>query len=88
MQVSCRHIFCLFKKDGRLRLIIAGRIASCWFKAPDRVHLASGASFAKLEVDSDEGIWVGEVDLADAFYNWDVRAVQWKSFLQGLANAT
>lgn len=25
---------------------------------------------------------------ADAFYNWDVRAMQWKSFLQGLANAT
>ena len=25
---------------------------------------------------------------ADAFYNWDVRAMQWKSFLEGLANAT
>ena len=25
---------------------------------------------------------------ADAFYKWDVRAMQWKSFLEGLANAT
>ena len=38
------------------------------FSAPDPVRLATGASLAELEVDAGPPLYVGEVDIADAFY--------------------
>ncbi|CAK0826016.1 unnamed protein product [Prorocentrum cordatum] len=61
-------VFFVYKKSGKLRLILDGRHASLHFRAPDKVALASGASFAGLHVDSGKPIAVAEVDLADAFY--------------------
>ncbi|CAK0849158.1 unnamed protein product [Prorocentrum cordatum] len=61
-------VFFVYKKSGKLRPILDGRHASLHFKAPDKVALASGASFAGLHVDSGKPIAVAEVDLADAFY--------------------
>ncbi|CAK0856156.1 unnamed protein product [Prorocentrum cordatum] len=61
-------VFFVYKKSGKLRLILDGRHASLHFRAPDKVALASGASFAGLHVDSGKPIAVAEVGLADAFY--------------------
>ncbi|CAK0860328.1 unnamed protein product, partial [Prorocentrum cordatum] len=60
--------FSVCKKSGKLRLILDGRHASLQFQVPDKVDLASGATFAGLHVDGGKPIAVAEVDLADAFY--------------------
>ena len=68
---TCRlrvGLFFVFKKDGRLRVILDERIPSSWFEEPDTVHLASGQAFACLEVDSHSPVFLGGVDIKDAFY--------------------
>ncbi|CAK0807851.1 unnamed protein product, partial [Prorocentrum cordatum] len=61
-------VFFVYKKSGKLRLILDGRHASLHFQVPDKVALASGATFAGLHVDGGKPIAVADVDLADAFY--------------------
>ncbi|CAK0877157.1 unnamed protein product, partial [Prorocentrum cordatum] len=55
-------------KSVKLRLILDGRHAPLHFQVPDKVALASGATFAGLHLDGGKPIAVAEVDLADAFY--------------------
>ena len=64
----CVGLFFVVKKDGRLRVILDGRIPSSWFEEPDSVRLASGQAFASLEVDSRSPVFLGGVDTKDAFY--------------------
>ena len=52
-------VFFVRKKNNRLRLILDGRRASLHFSAPDKVNLATGATFAGLHVDSGRPIAVG-----------------------------
>ena len=62
-------LFAVWKKSGRQRLIIDARLANLRFAAPDPVSLATGASLGSiLEVDAGERVWLGQVDVADAFY--------------------
>ena len=61
-------LFAVWKKSGRQRLIINARLANLRFAAPDPVSLATGASLGSIEVDSGERVWLGQVDIADAFY--------------------
>ncbi|CAK0830815.1 unnamed protein product, partial [Prorocentrum cordatum] len=61
-------VFFVYKKSGKLRLILDGRHASPQIQVPDKVALASGATFAGLHADGGKPIAVAEVDLADAFY--------------------
>ena len=65
---ATRWLIFVFKKDGRLRVILDGRIPSSWFEEPDTVHLASGQAFACLEVDSHSPVFLGGADIKDAFY--------------------
>ena len=69
---GCRErvgAFTVWKKSGKQRLVIDSRLANLWFEKPEKVKLATGSSFAKIEVDSGPPIEVGGVDIADAFYN-------------------
>ena len=61
-------LFCVWKKSGKQRLIVDARLSNCWFGASSKVSLATGASFAALDVDPGPPIEVGGVDIADAFY--------------------
>ena len=79
-------VFFVRKKDGRFRLIIDGRESSCHFELPDKIQLASGSTFGGLSVDADDPIWIGEVDLADAFYHLGVPA--WLQQYFGLPSIT
>ena len=44
------------------------RLANQCFSAPEHVELATGSSFARLEVDQGPAVEVGGVDIKDAFY--------------------
>ena len=61
-------IFAVWKKSGAQRLILDARVSNCAFGDPGKVTLATGQSFAALEVDAGPPIWIGGVDIADAFY--------------------
>jgi hypothetical protein len=63
-----RRCFFVHKKSVKLRLILDGRHAPLHFQVPDKVALASGATFAGLHVGGGKPFAVAEVDLADAFY--------------------
>ncbi len=70
--LECRAqvgLFAVYKKFGKLRVIIDGRIPSCWFDGSGDVSLASGGAFGGIQVDSGEPIHVGGVDVANAFCN-------------------
>lgn len=62
-------IFVVHKKNGKQRLIIDSRLANLHFEKPEKVRLATGSAFGRLEVDGGPPIEVGGVDIADAFYN-------------------
>ena len=61
-------VFTVWKKDGRQRLIIDGRVPSQWFGDPPSVSLATGQSFAAVELDDGPPLEIAGVDIADAFY--------------------
>ena len=62
-------LFCVWKKSGKQRMIVDSRLANQWFSAPEKVELATGTSFTRIEVDAGPPIEVGGVDIADCFYN-------------------
>ena len=64
--------FTVWKKSGKQRLVIDARLANLHFDAPEKVHLATGATFANVEVDGGPAIEVGGVDIADAFYHLEL----------------
>ena len=60
--------FCVWKKDGQQRLVLDARLANCYFGQALPVELATGQSFARVEVDGHGPVEVGGVDIAVAFY--------------------
>ena len=62
-------VFTVWKKNGKQRMVIDARMANLHFEEPEKVHLATGATFASMEVDEGPPIEVGGVDIADAFYH-------------------
>ena len=61
-------IFAVKKKNDGQRLILDCRHASCHFTDPPKVHLASGAAFASIEVEPGQQVYSGNVDIKVAFY--------------------
>lgn len=61
--------FAVWKKSGKQRLVIDARLANMHFEKPEGVRLATGSTFARLEVDPGPEIEIGEVDISDAFYH-------------------
>lgn len=62
-------VFTVWKKNGKQRMIVDARLSNLWFDSPEPVSLATGSSFALIEVDSGPPIHLGGVDIADAFYH-------------------
>ena len=61
-------VFAVKKKNDEQRLILDCRHASCHFTDPPKVHLASGAAFASIEVEPGQQVYLGNVDIKVAFY--------------------
>lgn len=65
-------LFFVTKKSGRLRLVIDARRSNCWFSAPEKVELALGNLFDDLESRSSGPIYIGHVDIVDAFWQFSL----------------
>ncbi len=61
--------FTVWKKNGKQRLVIDARLANMHFEVPEKVKLATGSTFSRIEVDEGPEVEVGGVDIADAFYH-------------------
>eukprot|EP00959_Pyramimonas_sp_CCMP1952_P392061 8215579-Pyramimonas_sp.AAC.1 len=51
-------------------MVIDCRRANCWFKRPSTVALATGSALGELAVPEGEQLYVGHVDICDAFYHF------------------
>lgn len=60
--------FTVGKKNGKQRAIWDARRFNCWFREPDPVALASGESLNDLRVTDSQILWMGQLDIANAFY--------------------
>ena len=56
------------------------RYSSCHFSDPPKVQLASGQSFASIEVEPGQQVWLGNVDIKVAFYAMQLPAELIKYF--------
>ena len=61
-------LFSVWKKNGRQRLIVDGRLSNAMFAEPDKVELPTGSSLGAVEVDEGPPVSLGQVDIKDAFY--------------------
>ncbi|OLQ05790.1 hypothetical protein AK812_SmicGene10971 [Symbiodinium microadriaticum] len=62
-------LFFVSKKANKLRLIIDARRSNAHFRPPSYVHLATGDSLSRLEVDPETELTICTADLKDAFYH-------------------
>ena len=81
LDCECRvGLFVVKKKNDEQRLVLDCRRSSCHFSAPPKVHLASGQSFASIEVEPGQQVWLGNVDIKVAFYAMQLPAELLKYF--------
>ena len=66
-------LFSVWKKSGKVRLIVDCRLSNAHFGEPEEVHLASGASMGSIEVDTGEPVSLGQVDIATPSTRWPCR---------------
>ena len=62
------ELFCVKKKQNKLRLIVDCRRSNAWFKEPENVKLTSGDSLGRLELGVEDELFVCSADLQNAFY--------------------
>ena len=80
-ECECRvGMFAVKKKNDEQRLVLDCRYSSCHFEDPPKVHLASGQSFASIEVEPGQNVWLGNVDIKVAFYAMQLPAELMKYF--------
>ena len=69
LDCECRvGMFAVKKKNDEQRLVLDCRYSSCHFSDPPEVQLASGQSFASIEVEPGQQVWLGNVDIKVASY--------------------
>ena len=74
-QPKCRvGLFAVNKKNNEQRLVLHARYSSCYFTDLPEVHLASGGTFASIEVEPGQQVWLGNVDIQVAFYAMELPA--------------
>jgi hypothetical protein len=79
-------VFCVGKKDGKLRLVFDCRWANSLHRKPKKAHLASPGAFSNLRFDDetllggsqlpgapDVDIHFGAIDLVDSFYQYQYK---------------
>lgn len=74
------ELFCVKKKQNKLRLIVDCRRSNAWFRTPENVKLTSGDSLGKLELAETDELYVCSADLQNAFYTMKMPAVLRKYF--------
>ena len=62
-------LFFVSKKANKLRLIIDARRSNSHFRPPSYVHLATGETLSRLEVEPETELTICTADLKDAFYH-------------------
>ena len=62
------ELFCVKKKQNKLRLIVDCRRSNAWFREPENVKLTSGDSLGRLELGENDELFVCSADLQNAFY--------------------
>eukprot|EP00959_Pyramimonas_sp_CCMP1952_P201247 4208596-Pyramimonas_sp.AAC.1 len=65
-------LFFVRKKSGSQRLVIDCRRSNCWFFPADPVEPSTGAALGSLEVPAGRALYVGRVDIKDAFYHFEL----------------
>eukprot|EP00973_Karenia_brevis_P019821 2717381-Karenia_brevis.AAC.1 len=55
-------------------MVIDARRSNCHFRDPEHVELATGAALSQLVVAEDKDLFVGHVDIVDAFYQFELPA--------------
>jgi hypothetical protein len=73
-------LFAVHKKGGKQRLIVDARRANRWFGDPTPVNLATGESLSELVRDDAEQLYVGHIDIVNAFYALELPEVLRKYF--------
>ena len=69
LHCKCRvGTFAVNKTNDEQRLVLDSRYSSCHFTEPAKVQLASGQSFASIDVEPGQQVWLGNVDMHHAFY--------------------
>ena len=68
-------IFAVKKKSGAQRLIIDARDSNLYFRDPDHTSLCTASGMSQLQLQDQEQLYVGGVDIADAFYQMGLPAV-------------
>eukprot|EP00929_Paragymnodinium_shiwhaense_P052284 TRINITY_DN261_c0_g1_i1.p1 TRINITY_DN261_c0_g1~~TRINITY_DN261_c0_g1_i1.p1 ORF type:complete len:1369 (+),score=112.09 TRINITY_DN261_c0_g1_i1:1521-5627(+) len=63
--------FCVKKKSGRQRLVVDARRSNCHFADAEPVSLATGDTLGRLDY-ADMDMYVGHVDIKDAFYHFEL----------------
>ena len=63
-------LFCVSKKNGKLRLIVDARVCNQLFRKPPSTHLASTAAVVEFEVGPNESISFAAQDVADCYYQF------------------
>jgi hypothetical protein len=71
---ECTGLFFVKKKDGRLRLILDARRSNCHFSGCPDIALATGSSIGDIRIAEDSDAFVGHVDIANAFYNFELHS--------------
>ena len=71
--------FFVKKKDGRLRLVLDARRSNCHFVTPPATDLATGASIGDIQCDRSRSVYVGHVDISNAFYTLAL-PIEWRRY--------
>ena len=60
--------FFVAKKNGKLRLVLDCRASNQFFRPPPDIAMSAGYSFAQLELEPEDTMYVAQSDIQDYFY--------------------
>ena len=66
--------FCVWKKNGRQRLVLDCRAVSRLFKRSAHIPLGSGSAWADIVLEPDTDLYISQSDIKDNFYRCGVPA--------------
>lgn len=61
--------FFVAKKNGKLRLVLDCRASNQFFRPPPDIAMSAGYSFAQLELEPEDTMYVAQSDIQDYFYS-------------------
>ena len=63
-------LFVVYKKSGKVRLIVECRRLNQRLRPPPRTRSATGASLVEIEIDMNTDLWFSAQDIADCYYQF------------------